>query len=52
MSLNALDLLLREEDNYLQWFLIIPVKTPWEAKYSYAVNLLISMVVFKQWQIR
>ena len=33
-------------------FLIIPVKTLQEAKYSYEVNLLITLVVVKQQVIR
>jgi hypothetical protein len=52
MDLDDLYLLPWVEDNYLQCFLIITMKTPQEAKYSYSVNLLSSVVVFKKWWIR
>ena len=50
MNLNYLDLL----DGIIIYddFLIIPVVTLQEAKYSYGVNLLITLVVVKQQVIR
>lgn len=45
MNLNYLDLL--DGMNTYDDFLIIPVKTLQEAKYSYGVNLLIDLVVIE-----